>query len=108
MGQNQADPLTTFPDGSQLVVSTRYSGDGRFQCTLYVSVARASEGFDLRAVSDFLEGSTCQQAQERAYRYARSHYLQAVDELRAPPYLIWPGPNPPMGPLYRNGKRSRW
>ncbi len=100
------EPLTTFPDGSQLVVSTKYSGGGSFTCELYQSVSRDKGKLNLRAVSDRLEAPTCREAQEIAYGCAMRLYPNAPSGVRKPPYLIWPGPNIAPEPDYR-GRRSK-
>lgn len=100
------DPLTTFSDGSQLVVSTQYAGEGRFSCELYQSVRRGRDKLDLRAVSDRLEGATCGEAQDIAYSYATRLYPNTPSGMKKPPYLIWPGPNIPIAPESR-GRRGK-
>ena len=98
MGKMNADPLTTFSDGSQLLVSTQYSRQGHFTCELYVSSPGVDvEGnVDLRVISNHCDGSTCLQAQEIAYSYAQRLYPGTADGMKKPPYLIWQGPMPSM------------
>lgn len=94
MGTLNVDPVATFPDGSQLLVSTRHSKERSFTCELYVA-SRGHEGrLDLRAVSDQLDAPTCLEAQEIAYGYARSLYPSTANGMKRPPYLIWQGPVP--------------
>ena len=80
MGKLNADPLTTFPDGSRLLVSTRYSKEASFSCELYVAISGDEGRLVLRLVSHHFEASTCLQAQEIAYGYAQR--------------LFWQGPGP--------------
>ncbi len=105
MGKMNVEPLITFSDGSQLLVSTHYSGEGSFTCELYLSVQRDKGKLDLRIVSDHLEAPTCREAQDIAFRYARRQYPEKVNGMKEPPYLIWPGPNLPVAPDHR-GRRS--
>lgn len=100
------EPLTTFPDGSQLVVSTQYSGEG-FICELYKSAAGGKDKLDLRVVSDRLAAPTCRQAQDFAYTCATRLFPHTSSAMRKPPYLIWPGPNIPVAPEYRGRRRQR-
>ena len=94
MGKMNVDPLTTFPDGSQLLVSTRSSREGRFSCELYVSSPGDKESVALRVVSNHYEASTCLEAQEIAYSQAQRLYPGTADGMKKPPYLIWQGPVP--------------
>lgn len=90
------DPLATFADGSQLLVSTRNAGVGRFTCELYVAKPDIHEKLDVRAVSNPFEGPTCLQAQESAYAYAKRLYPGTADGMKKPPYLVWSGPSQTM------------
>ena len=92
MGRMNADPIWVFPDGSQLLVSTQHSGEGRFTCELYVASLGREDRLDLQVVSGHFESSTCLEAQESAYRRARSLYPGTADGMKNPPYLIWAGP----------------
>lgn len=94
MGKLNADPLTTFPDGSRLLVSTRYSKETSFSCELYVAITGDEGRWVLRVVSDHLTASTCLRAQEIAYGYAQRLYPGTADGMKKPPYLIWQGPAP--------------
>lgn len=102
----KSDALITFADGSELLVSTQYSGDGEFICELYRAMAGVTGKLDLRAVSDELHAATCGEAQESAYRYARQQYPERAD-MKRPPYLIWSGPKAAADPKYR-GRRQGW
>ena len=94
MAHMNVEPMTTFSDGSRLLVSTRYVGDANFRCELYVSTGgRRAEQSTLRAVCAYhFEAPTCFLAQEQAYIYAMRVYPQAGGEMKKPPYLIWSGP----------------
>lgn len=98
MGKLNADPIVTFPDGGQLLVSTTYCGEGNFVCELYMYMM-AGVGYegrmDLRAVSNLPSAPTCLQAQASAYAHARQLYPGTADGMKKPPYLIWPGPSLP-------------
>jgi len=96
MGKMNADPLATFSDGSQLLVSTQYSRQGHFTCELYVSSPGVEGNVDLRVISNHCDASTCLQAQEIAYSYAQRLYPGTADGMKKPPYLIWQGPMPSM------------
>ncbi len=85
MSKMNVEPLTTFPDGSQLLVSTQYAGEGSFTCELYVSIPCGKDKLDLRVVSNHLGASTCCQAQEIAYSYARRLYPDTAREMKDPP-----------------------
>ena len=86
--------MTTFSDGSTLLVSTRYIGDANFRCELYVlSPGQRVEQRTLQSVCAYrFEAPTCVLAQEQAYIYAMRVYPKAGDGMKKPPYLIWPGP----------------
>ena len=92
MGRLNVDPIWVFPDGSQLVISTRHSGEGRFTCALYVAILGREDRLDLQLVTAHFESSTCLEAQESAYHRARSLYPDRADGIKKPPYLIWAGP----------------
>ncbi|HEU4686590.1 MAG TPA: hypothetical protein VFS39_18935 [Nitrospira sp.] len=92
MSRLNLDPLLTFPDGSHLVVSTQFSQDGQFSCTLYNAVVAADDGAAFRMVSQHLSSATCFGAQEHAYHHARQLFPRAAESLKKPPYLIWHGP----------------
>ena len=77
MGRLNVDPIATFSDGSQLLVSTHYSREGQW---------------DLRAISDQHEAATCLGAQEIAYSYAQRLYPGTAVGMKKPPYLVWQGP----------------
>ncbi len=94
MGKMNADPLTTFPDGSQLLVSTQYSREVGFTCELYVSSPGEEGSVDLRVISNHCDASTCLEAQGIAYSYAQRLYPGTADGMKKPPYLIWQGPVP--------------
>ena len=71
MAKLNVEPITAFPDGSVLVVSTQYAGDTNFRCQLYVSTQGDEDKLNLRMVSAYsMEASTCREAQEQAYVYA--------------------------------------
>lgn len=86
------DPIVTFPNGSQLVVSTQHSGTDSFTCELFEVNQGSQGGWDLRMVSNHLEASTCLAAQTIAYDYAKRLYPSSGIEMKQPPYLIWAGP----------------
>ena len=108
MNRMNVDPIVTFGDGSQLLVSTQHVGEGRFTCELYLSTSGQSgsdggkDGGGLQSVTGGLEAPTCRQAQEIACSQARSLYPSDAPTIKEPPYLIWPGPHLPMPP------DSRW
>jgi len=89
-----ADPIATFSDGSQLLVSTQHSKEGSFACELYMASTGHKGRVDLQVVSNHMEASTCLEAQESAYGYAQRLYPGNADGMKKPPYLIWPGPAP--------------
>lgn len=95
MGKMNVDPIITFSDGSQLLVSTNHSGEGRFTCELYLFNPRPSvkDGGDLRTVSGGLEAPSCRQAQDYACSQARRLFPDDATTIKNPPYLVWPGPN---------------
>ncbi|MGQ0811234.1 MAG: hypothetical protein ACT4OO_08415 [Nitrospiraceae bacterium] len=95
MGRLNTDPLITLSDGSQLLISTQYSQEGSFACLLYVANLGAEDRLDLRLISNPPGASTCLEAQEIAYSYARRLYPGVAGGMKKPPYLIWRGPTPP-------------
>ena len=92
MGRLNIDPIWVFPDGSQLLISTQHSGEGRFTCGLYVGSLGPEDRLDLRVLTGYFESSTCLEAQESAYRRAQSLYPDTAEGMKKPPYLIWAGP----------------
>jgi len=94
MAHMNVAPMTTFSDGSTLLVSTRYMGDTNFRCELYVSsVGRQADQSTLQLACAYrFEAPTCFLAQEQAYTYAMRMYPQAGGQMKKPPYLIWSGP----------------
>ena len=88
------DPITTFTDGSQLLVSTQQSDEGRFVCDLYTARRGHDSGYMFQVVSNHMEASTCLEAQEIAYSYAQHLYPGTAPGMKKPPYLIWKGPAP--------------
>jgi hypothetical protein len=97
MARLNVEPMVTFADGSQLLVSTQYSRDGSFSCELFLSVPCTTEKLDLRAVSAHLEAPTCREAQEFAFRQAKRQYPENAVGMKEPPYLIWHGPQMAFG-----------
>lgn len=98
--------ILTLPDGSQLLVSTQYFGESEFACELYLLRSRCRGFSDLQAVSKVLNAKTCREAQEKAYSCARRLYPKTVRKIKAPPYLIWPGPNSHLADEHRH--RPGW
>ena len=92
MGRLNIDPIWVFADGSQLLISTQHSGEGRFTCGLYVGSQGPEDRLDFREVTGYFESSTCLEAQESAYRRAQSLYPDTAEGMKKPPYLIWAGP----------------
>lgn len=92
MGKLNVDPITTFPDGSHLLISTEYSKDGSFTCGLYVATVGEEERLHLRMVTEHLAASTCLEAQQLAYGYAQRLYPGTAEGMKKPPYLVWQGP----------------
>ncbi|MFM8552234.1 MAG: hypothetical protein ACKOCD_08005 [Nitrospiraceae bacterium] len=101
MGKMNVEPLITFADGSQLLVSSQYVGTGSFACELYLSMPCTTERLNLRAVSDHLEAPTCREAQEIAFAQACRQFPNSANCIKGPPYLIWSGPNLPTTPDHR-------
>jgi hypothetical protein len=95
------EPLTTFSDGSQLVLSTQYAGEASFRCDLYISISHVNLN-NLQPVPAYIEGTTCLQAQERAYRYAMNLFPECASKMKKPPYLVW------RGPMVRLEQVRRW
>ena len=103
MGKLNVDPIMTFGDGSQLLVSTQHIGAGRFTCELYLSnPGPAGNDGGLRPVSEGLEAATCRQAQDFACSQARNLFPNSAATIKTPPYLVWSGPHLPIEP------ESRW
>jgi hypothetical protein len=94
MSRPRLNPLMTFSDGSQLVISTQCSREGEFSCALYTASAIADDRTAFQLVSNLLSSATCMGAQEHAYDYAIRHYPRAAELIKKPPYLIWRGPPP--------------
>lgn len=92
MGRSNLDPILTFSDGSQLLVSTASSREGSFSCALFLATIGADDRGAFRAISSHLEASTCLIAQEDAYNQAQRLYPHSAETMKKPPYLIWPGP----------------
>ncbi|HJU05857.1 MAG TPA: hypothetical protein VJ692_11970 [Nitrospiraceae bacterium] len=108
MAKMNVDPMTTFQDGSRLLLSTQYVGEANFKCELYVSAGLGREEADLRLVSGYaFEAATCREAQEQAYVYAMRLYPNLATHIRKPPYLIWSGPTPQMETGRRRQHYSR-
>ena len=93
MGRMNVDPLTTFADGSRLLVSTQSSKEGSFTCELFIAQPDQAERLDLQVVSSQLVAETCLAAQEIAYRSATRLYPATAITMKKPPYLIWHGPS---------------
>ena len=94
MAKLNVEPLATFGDGSQLLVSTQPSGEGRFSCGLYLASPGREGHVDLRVVSNQFEAATCLEAQTIAYSYAQRMYPDRAGLMKKPPYLLWRGPVP--------------
>ena len=92
MSRINLDPLVTFSDGSQLLISTQCSKEGDFSCALYMAVIAADDSAAFRMISSHLEAATCLGAQEYAYGHAAQLYPRVVEQMKKPPYLIWHGP----------------
>lgn len=86
------DPIATFSNGSQLVVSTQHTDHDSFTCELFEANQSPQGRWDLRTISNHLEASTCLAAQTIAYDYAKRLYPASGVEMKQPPYLIWLGP----------------
>lgn len=92
MGRLNLEHLMTFADGSFLAISTAYSKEGEFSCTVY-SALETDNRTVFRAISNhLLLAPTCLRAQEQAYSWTLRLYPQAADLMKKPPYLIWQGP----------------
>lgn len=98
MGKMNVEPLFTFADGSQLLVSSQYTGEGSFTCELYLSIPSGKERLNLRSLSDHLEAPTCREAQTIAFHYAQRQFPDSASDMKQPPYLVWSGPNLPVAP----------
>lgn len=107
MSKLNVEPMITFSDGSQLVVSTRHAGEGRFICELFILEPRTAGTDDNppRSITNGMEAPTCRQAQEVACGQARRLFSHHAQEIKEPPYLVWSGPNLPTVPESR-GRRS--
>ena len=81
------DAIATLPDGSRLVLSTRYVGDANFRCELYRSVDAQPRLFDAGDSVYQVEAPTCREAQSLACAHATRLYGGSV--IKKPPYLIW-------------------
>ena len=92
MGRSNLDPLTTFSDGSHLLISTRSSQGGSFSCALYLATMNADDQGAFRVIANQQEAATCLIAQEGAYSYAQLLYPRLAETMKKPPYLIWSGP----------------
>lgn len=92
MGLMNAEPIATFSDGSELLISTESGRDGRFACVLYRSKPSEAGVRGIQMVSSYHEGATCLEAQHQAYGQAQRLYPGLADTMRRPPYLIWKGP----------------
>jgi hypothetical protein len=92
MARINLDPLLTFSDGSQLVVSTQHSGEGNFVCELFVARSGHNSQWEIDSVSSHLQGPSSMEAQDFAYRSAQRLYPNTTEEIKKPPYLIWHGP----------------
>lgn len=94
MSRTNLDPIMTFPDGSQLLISTACLKEGSFSCALYMAMIAADDQGSFRVLSNHVTAATCLIAQEDAYSYARRLYPHSAETMKKPPYLIWPGPGP--------------
>jgi hypothetical protein len=92
MGRLNVDPLFTFADGSQLVISTQCSNEGSFSCTLYTVLISPHDRTVYQIVSSHVQAETCLSAQGYAYEHAVHLYPRTADKMKKPPYLIWHGP----------------
>jgi Zn-finger nucleic acid-binding protein len=92
MGRLNLERLMTFADGSYLAISTEYSKQGEFSCTVY-SALETDDRTAFRVISNhLLSAPTCLSAQEHAYSWALRLYPRAAETMKKPPYLIWHGP----------------
>lgn len=98
MGKMNVDPIITFADGSQLLISSQYSRTGSFTCELYLSVPCKKGKLDLRALSDHLEAPTFREAQDIAFHFSRRQFPDSASAMKEPPYLVWSGPNLSVAP----------
>ncbi len=87
-----ADAITTLPDGSQLLVSTKPSEEDGFICELYTANSDRQGETIFKPLGGHYYGSTCLEAQDFAYRTAQHQFPTSTGELKKPPYLIWKGP----------------
>ena len=81
------DLIATLPDGSRLVLSTRYIGDTNFRCELYRTVDSEQLMFNIGDSVYRVEAPTCREAQSLACAHATRIYGGSV--VKKPPYLIW-------------------
>lgn len=92
MSRLNLEPIMTFSDGSYLAISTEYSKEGDFSCSVY-TVTETDNRTNFRNIANHrLSASTCQTAQEQAYNYTLRLYPNAGEAMKKPPYLIWHGP----------------
>ena len=83
------DAIATLPDGSRLVLSTRYIGDTNFRCELYRTVDAMPRTFEVGDSLYQVEAPTCREAQSLACTHVTRVYQGSV--VKKPPYLIWSG-----------------
>lgn len=93
MARLNMDPLLVFPDGSQLVVSTTFSGEGYFTCELFLLRFRFDGQGEFDSVSGHMQRSSSMDAQGFAYEVAQRLYPEMKNGIKKPPYLIWSGPH---------------
>lgn len=93
MARINLDPLLTFSDGSQLVVSTQHSGEGTFECELFVVRTKYNNEWEIDSVSAHMSGISSMEAQDFAFRSAQRLYPSLTEGIKKPPYLIWHGPS---------------
>ena len=92
MSRLNLEPVMTFSDGSYLAISTEYSTEGEFTCSVYNVVETDDQMAFRNVASHALFASSCLTAQEQAYHYAVRLYPDAATTMKKPPYLIWHGP----------------
>ncbi|WP_447979372.1 hypothetical protein [Candidatus Nitrospira bockiana] len=107
MGGINVDPILTLADGSQLLVSTQYSGDEAFACELYLATRQTHRALELTLVSEHIEAATCREAQTAAYQCAQRLYPHTRHTIKRPPYLIWGGPQPSSAHEHRGYRHWR-
>ena len=93
MARLNLDPLLTLPDGSLLVVSTQYSGEGFFTCELFIARSTYDGDGEFDSVSGHMQRPSSMDAQDFAYGAAQRLYPDMKDGIKKPPYLIWNGPH---------------